>query len=64
MTDVLVTKQIDLGTNLEGIAATIANNHAADARKPQAIECACFGPPNVIARLNPSQIALFRIEIP
>jgi hypothetical protein len=32
-TDVASAHQIDLGTNLEGLAATIANHHVADARK-------------------------------
>jgi hypothetical protein len=58
--DVLIAHQIDLGTNLEDTFATIANNHAADARKLQAIECERFDAPNVITHLNPSQIAPFR----
>ena len=32
-TDVLIAHQIDLGTNLEDMDATIANHHVADARK-------------------------------
>jgi hypothetical protein len=31
--DVLLAHQIDLGINLEGLGATIANHHVADARK-------------------------------
>ena len=61
ITDILIAHQIDLGTNLKGLVATIANNRAVDARK-QAIECGYFDAPNVITHLYPSQIALFRID--
>jgi hypothetical protein len=61
-TDVLITHKIDLGTNREGMAATIANHHAAYAGKLQAITCECFDAPNVVTDLNPSQITLFHIR--
>jgi hypothetical protein len=56
ITDILIAHQIDLGTNLKSLVATIANNHAVDARRLQAIECERFTAPNVITHLNPSLI--------
>jgi hypothetical protein len=64
ITDVLIAYQIDLGTNLEGLVSTIANDHAVDARKLQAIECECFDTPNIITHLNPPQIALSSVFLP
>jgi hypothetical protein len=62
ITDVLIAYQIDLGTNLEGLVSTIANDHGA--RKLQASESECFDTPNIITHLNPPQIALSSVFLP